>query len=168
MPRTRRLLAAAVICIASCTGRPDADTAVIQADTTPPMTPLETACSEVAQRFRGLPSGRVEQVNDSFPAFSDIERRYGCVVKAYGPLQEPVSVPFLASALADSLGSAWARDSMLVAVGPNGTVYGLRRGEVLCLFRINWNSTDVGDTIAAQQAQYIAEIGCEAPPVSSS
>jgi hypothetical protein len=166
MPRTRIHLAT-ILCIIACTGRPEADTATIQADTTPPMTPLETACSEVAQRFRVLPSGRIEQVTDSFPAFDGGERRYGCVIKAYGPLREPVTVPFLTSALADSLGVAWTRDSLLVAGGSNGAMYGLRRGEVLCLFRINWNSTDPADSVAAQQSQYVAEIGCEVPPVSS-
>ena len=163
----RTLLLATALCVIACTGRPDADTTTIQVDTTPPMTPLETACTEVTERFRALPSGRVEQVSDSFPSFTGAERRYGCVIKAYGPLQEPVTVPFLASALADSLGAAWTRDS-LVAGGPNGTMYELRRGEVLCVFRINWNSTDPADSIAAQQSQYVAEIGCEPPPVSSS
>ena len=154
------LAATGLLYTIACTGRDDAsDSAAIA-----PVDPLAAACTDIAQQFRKLPAGRVEQMTDSFPAFTGENRRFGCIIRAYGPMRGPVTATFFASALADSLGGQWTRDSSAVADGPNGTVYGLWRGDVLCLFRINWNSTDVADPPEGQEPQYVGEIGCESLP----
>ena len=144
----------------ACTGRPDATDSAALA----PQDPLSTACSDIAAQFRKLPAGRVEQMTDSFPAFTGETRRYGCVIRAYGPMRGPVTANYFATALADSLGPSWRRDASAAADGPNGTVYGLWRGDVLCLFRINWNSADLADPQEGQEPQYVGEIGCELLP----
>jgi hypothetical protein len=144
----------------ACTGRNDAaDSAALA-----PRDPLATACSDIAAQFRKLPAGRVEQMTDSFPAFTGERRRFGCVIRAYGPMRGPVTANFFATGLADSLGAQWTRDPSAATDGPNGTVYGLWRGDVLCLFRINWNSSDAPDPGEGQEPQYVGEIGCESLP----
>jgi hypothetical protein len=158
------LTAIALASTLACTRPNDAATADSAAETTSVVTPLETACNEIAQNLRALPSGRVEQFTDSFPAFVGPMRRYGCVIRAYGPLREPVTVGYLGGAIADSLGPAWHPDSSVQADGPNGAIYALWRDDVLCLFRINWNSSDVAIPLAEQELQYVGEIGCEQLP----
>jgi hypothetical protein len=144
----------------ACTSRPDATDSAALA----PLDPLSAACSDIAAQFRKLPAGRVEQMTDSFPAFTGETRRFGCVVRAYGPMRGPVTADFFTTALADSLGAQWTRDPSAATDGPNGTVYALWRGDVLCLFRINWNSADATDPQEGQEPQYVGEIGCESLP----
>jgi hypothetical protein len=80
-------------------------------------------------------------------------------------VRDPVTVEFLRSGVIDSLGTGWRQDAALVSGGPHGTIHGSWRDDVLCLFRINWNTPEVGDTAqAGQEPQYIADVGCERLP----
>ena len=101
----------------------------------------------------------------SFAAYVGTARREGCVVRAYGPLRQPVNPAYLRGAIADSLGSAWRPEPEVAANGPNGTVYGLWRDDVLCIVRIDWNSVEGADPrLLGQEPQYVAETGCERLP----
>jgi hypothetical protein len=108
------------------------------------------ACAAIAQVASRLPGAQVSQLTDSFPAFTGPARRYGCVVHVEGPTSAAAPAPVLATTLPDSLGAGWARDTAVVADGPSETVYGLWRGDVLCLVRVR---------LAA--ARYTAPVGCE-------
>jgi hypothetical protein len=99
---------------------------------------------------------------DSFPALTGPEKRFGCVVSVHGSLGGAVTVPYLTGALVDSLGIAWTRDSVLIADGSSATAYGLRRGAVLCLLRINWKIRVRYDP-RAEPSPYNVEAGCQQP-----
>ena len=164
MSASRQLLAiigtcASLLAVLACGGKDSGG-----ADTLPVATRLERACGEVARTFRALPSGRVEQAMGSFAAFVGTARREGCVVRAYGPLREPVTVAHLRGAIPDSLGALWRPEPDIAADGPNGTVYGLWRDDVLCIFRIDWNTVEGADPRLGQEPQYVAEVGCERLP----
>lgn len=108
------------------------------------------ACAAIAHVASRLPGAQVSQMSDSFPAFTGPARRYGCVLHVEGPTTAAAPVPVLATTLPDSLGAGWARDDAVVADGPSQTVYGLWRGDVLCLVRVRWAA-----------ARYTATAGCE-------
>jgi len=128
-----------------------------------PIASAETqACTELADHFRKAAATRVDVRPDSFAAFTGPEKRFGCVVSVHGSLGGGVTVPYLSGALADSLGSAWTRDSVPVADGSSATAYGLRRGSVLCLLRINWKIKVRYDP-KAEPSPYNVEAGCRQP-----
>jgi hypothetical protein len=129
----------------------------------PPIASAETqACTELADQFRKAAATQVDVRPDSFAAFTGREKRFGCVVSVHGSLGGAVTVPYLTGALADSLGSAWTRDSVPVADGSSATAYGLRRGSVLCLLRINWKIKVRYDP-KAEPSPYNLEAECHPP-----
>lgn len=126
--------------------------------------PLAEACDEVAEAVGALPGVRATRGTDSFPAFTGPEMRHGCVVRAEGTTTPDQPVPVLVTTFPDSLGGGWERDDALVADGPATTVYGLWRGDVLCLVRVDWGREP--ETPGPREAgpDYVAEVGCELLP----
>jgi hypothetical protein len=119
-------------------------------------------CTELADHFRKAGAAQVDVKTDSFPAFTGNGKRFGCVVSVHGSLGGAVTVPYLTGALADSLGKAWTRDSVPLTDGSSATAYGLRRGGVLCLLRINWKIKVRYDP-KAEPSPYNVEAGCQQP-----
>jgi hypothetical protein len=129
----------------------------------PPIASAVTqACTELADHFRKAAATQVGVRPDSFAAFTGPEKRFGCVVSVHGSLGGAVTVPYLTGGLADSLGGAWTRDSVPVADGSSATAYGLRRGGVLCLLRINWKIKVRYDP-KAEPSPYNVEAECQQP-----
>jgi hypothetical protein len=109
------------------------------------------ACAAIAQVVSRLPGAELSQMADSFPAFTGPGRRYGCVLRVEGPASPAAPAPVLATTLPDSLGTGWARDPAIVADGPSETVYGLWRGNVLCLVRVRWSAGRYAGTVACEE-----------------
>jgi hypothetical protein len=122
------------------------------------------ACAAIAGVTRRLPGAQVDERADSFPAFTGLHSRYGCVVRVRGPVEAARPVPVLATTLPDSLGPGWARDDAIVADGPAETIYGLWRGDVLCLVRVSWGRGTGPSTPRVAGEAYTGIIGCEARP----
>ena len=161
----RLLVSSFVGCAIIACGGPEA--ARTDSATAPTQIALEQevrqACEAVAVRLRSVAATVVEIKTDSFPEFTGTSKRAGCVVHAEGTLGGVVTIPYLARALPDSLGPGWMRDSAMVADGPRGTAYAVTRGDVQCLFRINWTMRVRYDT-KADPAPYTANVGCAATP----
>jgi hypothetical protein len=159
----------AVVCTIACGERETSGDTASGATATALSVRIDVAraCDAVAGHLRSASATRVEVKADSFPEFTGSARRSGCVVRADGTLGGPVTVPFLTSALADSLGPGWTRDTTMVADGPRGTAYVLTRGDVSCLFRVNWTMRVRYDT-KADPPPYTANIGCAATPARGS
>lgn len=154
----------AMCAIGSCTeGRPsprDTAAAASVREQAPIATAVTRACTEVAELFRRAAAAQVDVRPDSFATFTGPAKRFGCVVSVHGSLGGAATVPYLTGALADSLGNAWTRDSLLVTDGASNAAYGLWRDNVLCLFRINWKIKVRYDP-RAEPSPYSAEVGCE-------
>lgn len=125
------------------------------------------ACEAIGSLFRRSAATRVVVKNDSFPELTGGGALAGCVVHADGTLGGGVTVSYLVSALRDSLGPGWTRDSTQAADGPRGTAYALRRGGVRCLFRITWTMRVRYDP-KADAPPYAANVGCAATPARGS
>lgn len=122
---------------------------------------LARACGEVAAQFRRAGAASVNVHGDTFPSFGKAANRNGCGVRAEGTLGGRVTIPFLTTSLPDSLGANWARDSTWTpgAGGTSGTAYAVKRGEVDCLFRINWRMRVRYDP-KAEPPPYSADVVC--------
>jgi hypothetical protein len=117
------------------------------------------ACEAIKVLFRKSAATRVSLNSDSIPALTGGGMLEGCVVQAEGTLGGAVTVPYLASALPDSLGPGWTRDSTMAADGPRGTAYAVSRGNARCLFRIGWTMRVRYDT-KEDPPPYTASVAC--------
>jgi hypothetical protein len=149
LPSHSAIVMLAMCAIGACTeGRPaQGDTAAAASlrEHPPIASAVTQACTELADHFRKAAATQVDVRQDSFPAFTGPEKRFGCVVSVHG-----------------SLGGAVTRDSVPVADGSSATAYGLRRGSVLCLLRINWKIKVRYDP-RAESSPYNVEAGCQQP-----
>jgi hypothetical protein len=125
---------------------------------------VTSACAQIADVTRRLPGAQMDERADSFPAFTGRRARYGCVVRVRGPVDAAQPVPVLATTLPDSLGSRWQRDDQIVADGPAETIYGVWRGDVLCLVRVSWGRSAGPSAPRVAGDTYTSIIGCEARP----
>ena len=164
--RIRPVAIATVVCAVIGCAPEEAEEATARRASDPARVSASTleACAEVADVARRLPRASVEEREDSFAAFTGPAKRYGCVVTLAGEATHEEPVPTLATTFPDSLGDAWQRDAAVVADGPAETIYGLWRGNVLCLVRVKWGPSLDGSTPSPATAGYSGTIGCEELP----
>ncbi|MEW6439338.1 MAG: hypothetical protein AB1640_00235 [bacterium] len=124
---------------------------------------VSAACEGLAKLASECPGATLQRGDGMFIDEVGGRERIGCCLMIRGSFAALRGAPDVAERLHDSLPSrGWKEELRYAADGPDGTMFGMRKGSVLCVVKGRWNGGDDEDPSYAPSDLYEVTVDCAA------